>query len=209
MKKTPRQKSEYRFSGKQVESPVPLLPNQFYFYGNVPSLKNGKDIFCKDSKGKALKKPLVLPNKECREYLSEFSYQQVQQYQKWVEYIGKEIKDMRGFVLMYQFIRPNKKSTFDFTNAVEILQDALTAKVYIPQRKGNNKLKYIHPVISQIPNLSKRLVWIPEDNNTRVTPELHPEVLYDEEKAGVIISYFSTFKEYAYFLIEHEVGFNL
>jgi len=185
---------------KTPESPIQLGFNEFYFYGNVPSYKNSKRISCVRSGNKTI--PKVTPSLESVKYLQGLAPQLFFQHKKWLsltkDWGAKE--DLWGLVFLYQFIRPSQRSVFDFSNAVEVLQDAMTGSAFTSQR--GSKLKHIEKV-RNIPNILKYLSWIQDDNNLRVLPAFHPEVLYDPECSGVVLRVFRSFEDYGNWIVKY------
>lgn len=135
---------------------------KIFIPGNVPSLKNGKDIIRIPIKGarpcpccKARKsRPMITANKTVKKYASESA----NYYNAYAKQFRDAIKDTpMPLRIGFLFVRGSRR-LFDYTNACDTVQDLL-----------------VHHK------------WIDDDNCSQMIPVFH-EYEYDKLKPGVYIT---------------------
>lgn len=143
-----------------------------FILGNVPSLKNAKQIFRDHKTGN----PYVTSSELCKKYLIDTRIQ-------WNAFRGefRRLSVGKQFPLKIQlfFVRDSHR-TFDYGNISQIVWDCMTGNAYFPLTKN----KEINKVRKEV---RLDFAWIAEDDADHIMPDYSAGYGYDPKLAGVII----------------------
>lgn len=116
--------------------------------GNVPSLKNGKDIIripikgakqcpcCKTRKSR----PMITSNKTVKKYAKESAAF----YKTYGQMFRNAVKDMpKPLRIGFRFIRGSRHK-FDYSNALDTVQDLIVEHGWIPDDNCNEMIPVLH-----------------------------------------------------------------
>lgn len=115
---------------QEIKSNIPK--NAIFIAGNVPSLKNSKQIF-RTRNGK----PFITSSKLCKDYVKSANYQLANNVGRFYNLIeGK--KPLR---IKFYFVRKDRRK-FDYVNIVQIVLDLMIKRDYI----GDDNADEVIPV---------------------------------------------------------------
>ncbi len=165
--KLKREKQCIHFKGMDIQDVYADAEKNNYIFipGNVPSLKNSKQLF----KNKYTGKMFITSSALCKKYVtnSEIHWRIFQSsFFKLIE--GKQ----KPYKLQLFFIRDKHKS-FDFGNISQIVLDCMTGNAYFPKSKDKE--------------LKKKFAWIEDDDANNIVPNYDAGFGYDPKLSGVII----------------------
>lgn len=167
-------KKQPYFKGKNIREVYEEANKMGYIYipGNVPSLKNSKQIFTNKTTGRAF----ISSSELCKEYIK-------QTKMHWLNNRPRFLKMLEGkplpITLSLFFIRDKHKS-FDYGNISQIVLDCITGHAYYPRVRDKEKKKF-----NDLQRAS--FAWIHEDDADHIIPDYSAGYAYDEKLAGVII----------------------
>ncbi len=161
------------FKGKNIRDVYEEAIRQGYIFipGNVPSLKNSKQIF-KTKAGKSF----ITSSDICKEYVKQTKIHWINNRSRFLEMIkGKPLP----ITLSLFFIR-DKHKAFDYGNISQIVLDCITGNAYYPRIRDKEKKK-----LNDLQRAS--FAWISDDDADHIIPDYSEGYAYDEKLAGVII----------------------
>lgn len=126
---------------------------KLFIPGNVPSLKNNKDIISIPIKGTSKRRPMLVSSKRHRKYKEATTAHWFQLKGTFLNMTQQLPKPLH---VHFKFIRGSRHK-FDYTNALDTVQDLMT-----------------------------EFAWIDDDNADEILPVIEP-YQYDKEKPGVYI----------------------
>jgi hypothetical protein len=148
------------------------LDGFIFIPGNVPSLKNGKQLF----KNKKTGKNFVTSSDLCKKYVEDSKIH-------WLMYRSrfKEMIKDKPYPLTIRliFIRDQQKA-FDYGNIAQIVWDCISGNIYFKRTKNKELNKLI---------TKRRLEfsWIDDDDADHLIPDFSEGYGYDPKLPGVII----------------------
>ena len=168
----PEKKTVY-FKNQDIKQVFAEAEERGYIYipGNVPSLKNGKQIF-KTKSGK----PFISSSNLCKDYIANKKIHYTMFKSRFLKMIENKPFPI---TVRFIFIR-DKHKAFDYGNINQIVLDCMTGSAYYPKKKNK---------IDNAKNnaLRKAIAWIPDDDADHLVPEYAEGYGYDPKLAGVII----------------------
>ncbi len=146
--------------------------NYIYIPGNVPSLKNSKQIFTNKQTGKQF----ITSSELCKEYFEKTKIH-------WITFKPRFLKMIEGkaypLTVKLIFIRDKHKS-FDYGNISQAVLDCMTGSAYYPKTKDK--------IINAERNKKREsFAWVVDDDADHIIPNYSEMYGYDPKLAGVII----------------------
>lgn len=140
--------------------------------GNVPSLKNGKQLF----KNKKTGKNFITSSDLCKSYVDNSKIQWLMYRSKFKEMIKDKPYPLKIRLI---FIRDQHKS-FDYGNISQMIWDCISGSIYFKRTKNKELNKLI---------TKRRLEfsWIDDDDADHLIPDFSEGYGYDPKLPGVII----------------------
>lgn len=175
LKKSPakKEKKHVYFKNQDIKQVYADAEQNGHIYipGNVPSLKNGKQIF-KTGSGR----PFITSSNLCKTYIADKKIH----YAMFRSRFLKLIEDKPfPITVRFIFIR-DKHKAFDYGNITQIVLDCMSGSAYYPKKRSKeDNLK--------VDALRKAFAWIPDDDADHLVPEYAEGYGYDPKLAGVII----------------------
>lgn len=162
------------FKGKNIREVYEEANKKGYIYipGNVPSLKNGKQIFTNKTTGKSF----ISSSDLCKEYIKNTKIHWINNRSRFLEMI----KDKPLPITLSLFFIRDKHKSFDYGNISQIVLDCITGNAYYPRIRDKEKKK-----LNDLQRAS--FAWIKDDDADHIIPDYSAGYGYDEKLAGVII----------------------
>jgi len=162
------------FKGKNIREVYEEATQKGYIYipGNVPSLKNGKQIFTNKTSGKSF----ISSSDLCKEYIKDKKIHFINNRSRFLEMI----KDKPLPITLSLFFIRDKHKSFDYGNISQIVLDCITGNAYYPKIRDKEKKK-----LNDLQRAS--FAWIKDDDADHIIPDYSEGYGYDEKLAGVII----------------------
>ncbi len=169
-----KKKKEVYFKNQDIKQVYADAESNGYIYipGNVPSLKNSKQIFTNKKTGKSF----ITSSELCKEYIE-------QKKTHFMTFKPRFLKLIEGkpypLTIQFFFIRDKHKS-FDYGNITQILLDCMTGNAYYPPTKDK--------VVNAERKVKRQnFAWVEDDDADHIVPNYATGYGYDPKLAGVII----------------------
>ena len=169
-----KQKKQVYFKNQDIKQVYADAEANGYIYipGNVPSLKNSKQIFTNKKTGKSF----ITSSDLCKKYIEDKKMHLMTFKPRFLKLIeGKSYP----LTIQFFFIRDKHKS-FDYGNITQIVLDCMTGNAYYPPTR--DKL-----VNAERKAKRESFRWIEDDDADHLVPDYSAGYGYDPKLAGVII----------------------
>jgi hypothetical protein len=167
-------KKQVYFKNQDIKQVYADAESNGYIYipGNVPSLKNSKQIFTNKKTGKSF----ISSSELCKKYIEDKKTHLMTFKPRFLKLIeGKSYP----LTIQFFFIR-DKHKPFDYGNITQIVLDCMTGNAYYPPTKDK--------IINAERKIKRgRIRWIEDDDADHLIPNYAAGYGYDPKLAGVII----------------------
>jgi len=173
-KEKEKKRTEVYFKNMALTDVLEMAERDGFIFipGNVPSLKNGKQLF----KNKKTGKNFVTSSDLCKSYVDNSKIQWLMYRSKFKEMIKDKPYPLKIRLI---FIRDQHKS-FDYGNISQMIWDCISGSIYFKRTKNKELNKLI---------TKRRLEfsWIDDDDADHLIPDFSEGYGYDPKLPGVII----------------------